>query len=140
MQRRKFFRDPWNIFEFFVFLGDWLVTSLYIAQAVLTNLTMLDFRENKREYWCYPSHDGASINPELFSGRYVNFQQVTVIDSIVGNVLAVLAFLGILRFLKLLRFNKKIGMLTSVLRLSAKQWPGFFVLAAVFFIAFIHIG
>ena len=63
-----------------------------------------------------------------------------MIDMVVGNFLAILAFFGIIRFLKLLRFNRKVGMLTFVLKCSAKQWPGFFVLAAVFFVAFIHIG
>lgn len=62
------------------------------------------------------------------------------VDSIVGSVLAVSAFLGIIRFLKLLRFNRKTGMLASVMKNSAKQWPGFIALSAVFFIAFIHIG
>lgn len=58
----------------------------------------------------------------------------------VGYFLALSAFFGILRFMKLLRFNKRIGMLSSVLKHSAKQWPGFFVMGAVFFIAFIHVG
>lgn len=65
---------------------------------------------------------------------------MTTIDLLVGYVLAISAFFGMLRFLKLLRFNQKIGMLTAVLKKSAKQWPGFFVMALVFFIAFVHIG
>ena len=47
--RREFFRNPWNIFELIVLLGDWVVTSLYIVQAVLTSWTLDEFHANKRE-------------------------------------------------------------------------------------------
>merc|ERR1739838_469402 len=89
-------------------------------QLRLLNSTMELLHENKR--------------------KFVNFQQVMMVDCVVATLLAISAFFGIIRFMKLLRFNRKIGMLTSVLKNSARQWPGFFVLALIFYIAFIHIG
>jgi uncharacterized membrane protein YgcG len=99
---------------------DWLVTGFYISQLMIANITMNAFHENKR--------------------KYVNFQQVMAMDSAVALLLACSAFFGIIRFMKLLRFNKRISMLTKVLSTSARQWPGFFMIAIVFYISFIHIG
>merc|ERR1712136_731137 len=90
------------------------------SQLMVANVTMKAFHENKR--------------------KYVNFQQVMAVDSAVAMLLACSAFFGIIRFMKLLRFNKRIGMLTTVLSTSARQWPGFFAIALVFYIAYIHIG
>ncbi|XP_077976290.1 polycystin family receptor for egg jelly-like isoform X1 [Styela clava] len=118
--KKKFFFDPWNIFESIIVFFDWTIVGLSILRHVMTDKTIAAFHENKR--------------------KYVNFQQVTTVDSLVGYVLSISAFMGILRFMKLLRFNKRIGMLSSVLKYSARQWPGFFVLAAVFFISFVHVG
>ncbi|XP_078495959.1 uncharacterized protein LOC100175984 [Ciona intestinalis] len=119
-QRRLLFNDPWNYFDFSIIVMEWTVTGLYIFQLVVSASTLRIFHENKR--------------------KFVNFQQVSTIDMMVATTLALSAFFGIIRFLKLLRFNRKIGMLTLVLKNSARQWPGFFVMALVFFIAFIHIG
>ena len=52
-EKQEFFKSIWNVFDFFVFLVDWMVAGLFVFQTLLTNTLLDNFHKNRSElYYC----------------------------------------------------------------------------------------
>lgn len=48
--RKKFFGDPWNVFDLAIMSMDWTIMGTTIARLVLTDFTIAAFHENKSKF------------------------------------------------------------------------------------------
>ena len=115
-EQKAFWRNLWNIID----LG---ITALSIASLILyfMRLAFLEFAIKKFR---------------KDRSKFVSFQYVVLLNEGVKISLALAVLLLNLKFLRLLRFNRKISVLCSTIKASARKLISFIVMFVVIFLAY----
>ena len=119
-QKLSYFKEFWNLVE----LG---ICSMSVTAVVIYFYRM--FETNKLTERFKVSH----------GNEYMKFQYVGYWSEIFTYIIGWLVFFATLKFLKLLRFNKKVCMLASTMKASAKDLLHFSVIFNIVFLAFIQL-
>ncbi|XP_062611467.1 uncharacterized protein LOC134273293 [Saccostrea cucullata] len=115
-QGKKYFKQFWNNFEVAILLISYSIGLMFIWRAVL----------------CVRMLNKIDENPTSF----VNMHFTVMLDDLSSWFIAFLVFLLNVRFLRLLRFNRKISLLSSTLRHSAKMLISFSFVFNIAFLSF----
>ncbi|XP_071129607.1 polycystin family receptor for egg jelly-like isoform X3 [Mytilus edulis] len=119
-QKLSYFKEFWNLVE----LG---ICAMSVTAVVIYFYRM--FETNKLTERFKVSH----------GNEYMKFQYVGYWSEIFSYIVGWLAFFATLKFLKLLRFNKKICLLASTIKASARDLLHFSVIFNIVFLAFIQL-
>ena len=119
-QRKDFFKEFWN-------LADIGICSMSVTAIVIYFYRL--FETNRLTERFKVSH----------GNEYMKFQYVGYWSEIFSYIIGWLVFIASLKFLKLLRFNKRMSLLASTLRSSAKDLMHFSVIFNIIFMAFIQL-
>nr|XP_034310453.1 uncharacterized protein LOC105340501 isoform X2 [Crassostrea gigas] len=115
-QGKKYFKAFWNVFELVILAVSYAIGLMFIWRAVL----------------CVQVLNRISENPTSF----VNMHFTVMLDDLSSWFIAFLVFFLMVRFLRLLRFNKKISLLSSTLRHSARMLISFSFVFNIAFLSF----
>lgn len=119
-QRKKFFKEFWNIVE---------VSILLISIAGIVIYFYKFFVATKHTDTFKNSH----------GNDYVKFQYAAYLSELFSYMVGWVVFLGTLKFLRLLRFNKRMSLLASTLKRGAPSLLQFGIIFAIVFMAFIQL-
>ena len=119
-QKLAYFKEFWNLVEFSIVVVSVSTIVIYFYRMVVVN----DLTNKLRE----TNGDG-----------YVKFQYAGYWTELFTYLIAFLVYFGTLKFIKLLRFNKKISLLASTLKNSAKDLLHFSIIFNITFLAFIQV-
>lgn len=115
-ERKAFWKNVWNIVD--IGITSLSITSLvlYFFRLAFLNKAVHELRKNR--------------------SKFVSFQYVVLLNEGVNAVIAFAVLLVSLKFLRMLRFNRKISVLSSTIKASAKKLASFMVMFLVIFMAY----
>lgn len=116
---KLFFNESvWNCLDFVLVMIDVCIITTFILKTITAEKSLAKFYDDEGR-------------------KFVNFAQVMLISEYFILFLSSAIFFGLIRLLKLLRFNQKIGLLSTILKSSAKNMGG--VLMAFLLIMVSHV-
>ncbi len=117
---RVYFKNPWHILDFLVTLFSIATFACVAARLGAVMWAMSQYKDN----------------PEVF----VSFAYVGQLDYFVSAFIGFVVFAANLEFLRLLRFNKKIGLLTTTMKQSAKPLMSFGFIFFFLFLSYVSLA
>lgn len=117
-QGLAYFNEYWNVAEF---------VSLVVSYTGIAN----------HVYNMFMTAEILRIFTETEGTGYVKLQEAVLLNELFCYQIGIVMSIATLKFLKLLRFNKRIGILSSTLRLCAQELKSYSVCLMVVFIAFV---
>ncbi|XP_074648069.1 polycystin-1-like protein 2 isoform X2 [Tubulanus polymorphus] len=118
--KRPYFKEYFNILELLLVIFYIVVIVLYFVRFAASKIITNQVNKNKH--------------------RYVNFQYIVLMEETYTYICAFVAFFSTIKILKLLRFNKKVSMLSSVIRNSVKPIFNFLIMFSIVFFAFVQLA
>ena len=115
-ERKAFWRNLWNIIDLAITALSIASLILYFMRLAFLKFAIKKFRKDR--------------------SKFVSFQYVVLLNEGVKISLALAVLLLNLKFLRLLRFNRKISVLSSSLKASARKLVSFMVMFLVIFLAY----
>lgn len=115
-ERKSFWKKAWNVVDFAITALSITALSLYFARLVFLNSAVGKLREDR--------------------SKFVSFQYVVLLNEGVNIMIALVVLLLNLKFLRMLRFNRKISVLSSTMKVSAKKLASFMIMFLVIFFAY----
>ena len=115
-ERISFWKKAWNVVDVAITALSITSLSLYFARLVFLNSAVGKLREDH--------------------SKFVSFQYVVVLDEGVNAMVALVVLLINLKFLRMLRFNRKVSVLSSTMKVSAKKLASFMLMFLVIFFAY----
>lgn len=115
-ERTVFWRNLWNIIDLSITALSIASLILYFVRLGFLGFAIKKFRKDR--------------------SKFVSFQYVVLLNEGVNISLALAVLLLNLKFLRLLRFNRKISVLSSTIKASAKKLVSFMVMFLVIFLAY----
>ncbi|XP_032242532.2 polycystin-1 isoform X2 [Nematostella vectensis] len=112
------FHEYWSWVELVLSGCSWTSIVLYFVRFGINKSTVLTY------------HKDTSV--------FVNFHALAASDQVFGYVYAFVAFFVSLKFLRLFRFNKRMSLLATTLKCSAKELAHFSIVFGLVFMAFVH--
>ncbi|KAK3089119.1 hypothetical protein FSP39_001015, partial [Pinctada imbricata] len=119
-EKKEFFREFWNLVDIGICAMSITAIVIYFYRLFETNRLTERFKI---------SH----------GNEYMKFQYVGYWSELFSYIIGWLVFFASLKFLKLLRFNKRMSLLASTLKSSAKDLMHFSVIFNIIFMAFIQL-
>ncbi|XP_035227906.1 polycystin-2-like isoform X2 [Stegodyphus dumicola] len=115
---REYFRQYWNVAEFLSLIVSYTGIANHVYKMFVISEILRKFTETE--------------------GRgYVKLQEAVLLDELFCYQIGFVMSISTLKFLKLLRFNKRIGILSSTLRVCAEELQSYSVCLMVVFMAFV---
>lgn len=115
-ERKAFWRNLWNIIDLSITALSIASLILYFMRLGFLGFAIKKFRKDR--------------------SKFVSFQYVVLLNEGVNISLALAVLLLNLKFLRLLRFNRKISVLSSTIKASARKLVSFMVMFLVIFLAY----
>lgn len=115
-ERKAFWRNLWNIIDLAITALSIASLILYFMRLAFLKFAIKKFRKDR--------------------SKFVSFQYVVLLNEGVKISLALAVLLLNLKFLRLLRFNRKISVLSSSIKASARKLVSFMVMFLVIFLAY----
>ena len=112
-------REFWTWIEWSLVSLSWTVIVLYFTRLTLDQLTKTEIEAN--------------------SGKFVSMHYLATTDQIYGYVYAFVVFFISIKFLRLFRFNRRMSLLGSTIRASARELFHFGIIFALVFVSFSHL-
>lgn len=113
-----YFKEYWNVAE---------AVSIVVSYTGIAN----------HIYKIFMVAEILRIFTETDGTGYVKLQEAVLLNDLLCYQLGIIMSISTLKFLKLLRFNKRIGMLSSTLRMCAHELKSYSVCLMVVFMAFV---
>ena len=116
-EKRKYWKVFWNVAE-------WLIIGFSVGLIVMYFYRFYTIKSLISEF-------------KKTGGRgYVKLQYVAYWNELLGYMIGWVVFMATLKFIKLLRFNKRIGVLSSTIRLATNDLIWFAMFFSIVFFAF----
>lgn len=116
---KNYMAEFWTWLELTLIGLSWTSIVLYAIRFGLDKYTKTSFRENP--------------------GQFVDFQHLALVDQLFGYVYAFVVFITSVKFLRLFRFNRRMSLLGSTIKSSARELVHFGIIFGLVFVAFSHL-
>eukprot|EP00794_Sanderia_malayensis_P008930 gene8930-9882_t len=117
---KSYFKNPWHLLHMFVTIFSIATFACVAARLGAVMWAMSQYKKN----------------PEQF----VSFAYVGQLDYFVSAFVGFVVFFTNLEFLKLLRFNRRIGLLTTTMKQSAKPLMSFGLIFFLLFLSYVSLA
>lgn len=118
--RREYFSVTWNYLEVLVIFMAFIAIILYLVKTAYT-YWLLDLLEKSK------------------GRKNIRMQSLAVFDKTLTQIISVMLFIVTVKLLRLLRFNKRIGYLSSTLKLAGPEILAFFSVLLVSLVSFVTV-